>query len=187
MKIYTKTGDGGTTGLAGGRRVSKADLRVEAYGTVDELNTALGWASALVEDPGVKSEIRTVQSRLFILGGDLARPSGKGKEAVRVRPRHTESLEALIDRHDASVPPLRNFILPGGAPAAAAFHVCRAVCRRAERCVVRLSESEAVNPEILAYLNRLSDLLFVLARRVNHEAGVPEPVWSAASEAPPED
>ena len=190
MKIYTKTGDKGTTGLAGGRRVSKGYQRVEAYGTVDELNTLLGLALTLVENGDLRSELLEIQSRLFVLGGDLAAPptgrDSEGGRRVQILPAHRERLEKLIDRYDECTPPLKNFILPGGAPLAAALHVCRAVCRRAERCAVRLSETEEVNLEILIYLNRLSDLLFVLARWANHQAGFAEPVWSGMSEPDPE-
>ncbi|MCS6862321.1 MAG: cob(I)yrinic acid a,c-diamide adenosyltransferase [Abditibacteriales bacterium] len=187
MKIYTKTGDTGETGLFGGRRVSKGSLRVEAYGAVDELNAHLGWAATLLTSPLVDAHgsnlLRQIQSDLFVLGADLATPlktkSNVAARTQRMTPAQTQQLEAWIDRWEAEMPPLRHFILPGGTPAAAALHVCRAVCRRAERCVVRLAEFEPVNPEAIVYLNRLSDLLFVLARWVNTCEGGEEVLWQA--------
>ncbi len=183
MKIYTKTGDGGETGLFGGERVSKGAVRVEAYGTVDELNAHIGWALTQVCDlpRDVLEGVLAIQSDLLTVGADLATPPqapdavkgrtvGLGREPV---PR----LEALIDRLDGEVQPLRHFILPGGTAGAAAFQVCRAVCRRAERAVVRLSEDQAVNEGILVYLNRLSDCFFVLSRWVNAREGGEERVW----------
>ena len=180
MKIYTKTGDTGETGLFGGKRVSKAELRVEAYGEVDELNAQLGWAATLLEDAALLQEIAAIQSELFALGADLATVPGSpaaGARPVSVDPAGSRRLEGLIDGWEAGLKPLRNFILPGGCPAAAALQVCRSVCRRAERRVVRLAASEPVNPEALVYLNRLSDFLFVMARWVNHLQGVDEPIW----------
>ena len=180
MKIYTKTGDAGETGLFGGKRVSKAELRVEAYGEVDELNAQLGWAATLLQDAALIQEIAAIQSELFTLGADLATVPGSpaaGAQPVRIDPASSRRLEALIDGWEAGLKPLRNFILPGGSPAAAALQVCRSVCRRAERRVVQLAASEEVNPEALVYLNRLSDFLFVMARRVNQLQGVDEPIW----------
>lgn len=197
MKIYTKTGDTGETGLFGGPRVSKGSLRVEAYGAVDELNAYLGWAatlltSSLADAGGADSPrslanargsdlLRQIQSDLFVLGADLATPPDAKPGAVsrtrRVTSEQTRRLEEWIDRCEAEMPPLTHFILPGGTPGAAALHVCRAVCRRAERCVVRLAEAEPVNPEAIVYLNRLSDLLFVLARWVNACEGGEEVTW----------
>jgi cob(I)alamin adenosyltransferase len=181
MKIYTKTGDGGETALHGGRRVSKAAARVEAYGEVDELNAHLGWAAALLGSSPLAAEVQAIQAELFTLGAGLATPTDAAEAAAGRVPvmdaGWVERLEQRIDRFDAEVPPLRNFILPGGGPAAAALQVCRAVCRRAERSVVRLAAAEPVDPRAVVYLNRLSDLLFVLARWVNHQAGIEEPVW----------
>lgn len=180
MKIYTKTGDAGETGLFGGKRVSKADLRVEAYGEVDELNAQMGWAATLIQDQSLLEEICVIQSELFALGADLATVPGSqaaGAQRVSIDPASARRLEALIDGWEKGLKPLRNFILPGGCPAAAALQVCRSVCRRAERRVVRLAASEEVNPEAVVYLNRLSDFLFVMARWVNHLAGVDEPIW----------
>jgi iron complex transport system substrate-binding protein len=181
MRIYTKTGDTGETGLFGGGRVSKADLRVEAYGSVDELNAQLGWAETLLRHLPLPDELRAIQSDLFVLGADLATPADPAPAAAararRVEPAQIERLEAWIDQYDAETAPLTHFILPGGAPGAAALHVCRGVCRRAERAVVRLAQADPVNPSALVYLNRLSDLLFVLARWVNAREGVAEPIW----------
>jgi cob(I)alamin adenosyltransferase len=184
MRIYTRTGDAGETGLFGGGRVSKGDLRVETYGTVDELNAHLGWAETLTRHLSLQAEIRALQSDLLLLGADLATPEDvTAAAAARVRrvdasmPRR---LETWIDTLDAELEPLSRFILPGGGGAAAALHVCRAVCRRAERAAVRLVAEEPVNPEVIVYLNRLSDLLFVLARWVNAREGVEEPVWEGA-------
>lgn len=181
MRIYTRTGDSGQTGLFGGGRVSKGDLRVETYGTVDELNAHLGWAETLLRHLPLPAEIRALQAELLVLGADLATPEEATAAAAarirRVDAAMTRRLEAWIDALDAELVPLTRFILPGGAPGAAALHVCRAVCRRAERAAVRLAAVELVNPEVIVYLNRLSDLLFVLARWVNAREGVEEPVW----------
>ncbi|HEU5179648.1 MAG TPA: cob(I)yrinic acid a,c-diamide adenosyltransferase [Candidatus Polarisedimenticolia bacterium] len=180
MKIYTKTGDAGETGLFGGKRVSKADLRVEAYGEVDELNAQLGWVATLIQEESLLKEIGAIQSELFALGADLATvpdSPASGAQRVSIDPASARRLEALIDGWEKGLKPLRNFILPGGCPAAAALQICRSVCRRAERRVVRLAASEEVNPEAVVYLNRLSDFLFVMARWVNHLAGVDEPIW----------
>ncbi|EKP94696.1 cob(I)yrinic acid a,c-diamide adenosyltransferase [Thermaerobacter subterraneus] len=181
MKIYTRTGDAGETGMLGGGRVPKAHPRVEAYGAVDELNAALGWAAALLDGADPAPVIHQLQQECFALGADLAAPPGPAREAATGLPRVTaqqvQALEGLIDRYDAQLPPLRQFILPGGAPAAAALHLARTVARRAERRVAALAAQEEVNPVVLQYLNRLSDLLFVLARWVNHRAGVPDVPW----------
>ncbi|HET6387391.1 MAG TPA: cob(I)yrinic acid a,c-diamide adenosyltransferase, partial [Armatimonadota bacterium] len=178
---YTKTGDQGETGLYGGQRVSKCSIRVEAYGAVDELNSNLGWAAAQLSTAPNLDHILRIQSELLSVGSDLATPSGTNPKpaakANQIGPDHAAYLESLIDRLETEVAPLKNFILPGGDPGAAALHVCRTVCRRAERAVVRLSETEPVNPAIIIYLNRLSDLLFVMARRVNAQQGVEEPIW----------
>ncbi len=181
MKIYTRTGDRGETSLFGGQRVPKDHLRVEAYGTVDELNACLGWARTLLPPGEVADVVEAVQNDLFTLGADLATPE-EGAEVPRVPAAWVERLEGWIDRAQERVPPLRSFVLPGGAPAAAALHLARTVCRRAERRVVALARTEPVNPELIRYLNRLSDLLFVLARQANREAGVPEPPWRPPEE-----
>jgi len=182
MKIYTKTGDGGETGLFGGRRVGKDDLRVSAYGDVDELNAFLGLALANDSTAEIAGEVRGIQADLFVLGADLSTPLDTGKK-TEGRTRRTEAssvtkLEGIIDRLDAENAPLTSFILPGGDPGAAMLTVCRTVCRRAERAAVRLARSDEVNGEAIRYLNRLSDLLFVMARWVNARAGVAEPEWN---------
>ena len=182
MKIYTKTGDDGTTGLFGGGRVSKDAPRIEAYGDVDELNTHIGLARTIAEvPPDVDELLGRIQRELFVLGADLATPVEKERknlEIPRVTSESVACLEEDIDRFEAELPPLRSFILPGGGPAGAALHVARTVCRRSERRVVSLREREPeVSEDTLRYLNRLSDLLFVLARVVNHRSGLPEEEW----------
>lgn len=179
MKIYTKTGDAGETSLFDQTRVSKADPRVDAYGEVDELNACLGAARAAGVDPDIAATIETMQKQLFALGSRLADPSSKIAGRVKkaaVTAVDVEELERTIDRLEAELPPLRRFILPGGSPAGALLHVARTVCRRAERRVVSLGSSE-VEPILVVYLNRVSDLLFVMARAVNHRAAVPETEW----------
>jgi len=184
MKIYTKTGDDGTTGLFGGGRVSKDSLRIRSYGTVDELNSVLGLARAHGVGARHDELLMTLQEQLFILGADLATPAGSAKNfsLPRVTSREIECLERAIDDLEETLPALKNFILPGGTPSGAALHLARTVCRRAERLVVMLVHEE---PEVgvlpLQYLNRLSDLLFVLARGVNHAAGVEEHPWMPRS------
>ena len=180
IKIYTKTGDRGETGLFGGERVSKDSPRVEAYGTVDELNACLGIVCAQLPQGEVVECLRRVQSELFDVGADLATPfavTTSTKQVPRIREEQTTRLERWIDRYEEELPPLTRFILPSGSQAGATLHFARTVCRRGERCVVRLCQTEEVNPEIVRYLNRMSDLLFVLARVVNHRAGMPETTW----------
>jgi len=177
MKIYTKEGDGGETGLYGGQRVWKDALRVETYGTVDECNALLGAALTLVEDAEAREVVTRIQGELFEVGADLATPLTRGEAAGRLGAEATARLEAEIDRFEAELPPLRHFILPGGSPGGAALHQARAVCRRAERRLVTLGQAEAISPEVARYLNRLSDHLFVLARLVNARAGAPETIW----------
>jgi len=182
VKIYTRRGDRGQTDLFGGERVGKDALRVAAYGDVDELNAAVGSALASGADPGLEEALRGIQSALFDLGASLATPdpAHRAKAGVGgVGTEDVEALEALIDRLEAPLEPLRSFILPGGSPTAAAFHVARTVCRRAERAVVRLAgiETESVEESGIRYLNRLSDLLFVLARHENARQGVADVAW----------
>ena len=178
MKIYTKTGDKGDTSLFGGQRVPKDALRIEAYGTVDELNSLLGVALADNAEPLVDKVLGHVQRELFDLGADLATPrSNDRKQIKRIEPRDAHALEKYIDNLETHLRPLRAFILPGGSPVAAWLHYARTVCRRAERAVVRLSRNEDIGEGITVYLNRLSDLLFVLARYANHAAGVAETKW----------
>jgi len=180
MKIYTRTGDEGDTGLFGGGRVPKSHIRVEAYGAVDELNSILGWT--LTQDLGAASsdELRAIQEDLFTIGAQLATPSvtrGKRPEVPALPETRTTDLEAAIDRMDAELAPLRTFILPGGTPAGAALHIARTVCRRAERRVTALAREDDIDSSVLPYLNRLSDFLFTLARHTNHRAGEPERPW----------
>ncbi len=181
MKIYTRTGDDGTTGLFGGGRVSKSNLRVEAYGTVDELNSVLGVARTCLKDQELDEILAQLQEELFTLGADLATPitpKGDGPYTMRIQEGSAANLETIIDRCEADLEPLKNFILPGGTPAAAQIHLSRTICRRAERLTVALLENDTkLNAEILIYLNRLSDLLFVLGRWANHRASHPETPW----------
>jgi cob(I)alamin adenosyltransferase len=178
-RIYTKTGDEGTTGLGGGRRVPKDSRRVVTYGTVDELNSVIGVALAAGLSDRLASELARIQNELFDLGSDLCWPSDDPRRGriPTVEARHVERLEALLDELNAVVGPLTNFLLPGGSPGAAHLHLARTVCRRAEREAVRLARDEAVGEHVLPYLNRLSDALFVMARFENHERGVAEPLW----------
>lgn len=178
MKIYTRTGDDGTTGLLGAARVSKADARIEAYGTVDELNASIGVARSLDRERWLEADLSAVQSRLFQIGAELAaEEAGALAKLDRIRDVDVESLERWIDRLEADLPALKRFILPGGSALGAALHVARTVCRRAERRVVALSSARPVEPRIVRYLNRLADALFVLARWCNRKAGAPEHEW----------
>lgn len=182
-RIYTRAGDRGDTGLIGGRRVRKDHPRVEAYGAVDELNSQLGIARTLVSDSSVAALLDDIQHRLFDLGAELATPSGaRSKQRASITAEQVRTLENAIDRYQAMLPALRAFILPGGSPLAAAFHVARTVSRRAERRTVTLGRKERLNAEILRYLNRLSDLLFVLARWANRVAGQPDVIWQQGNE-----
>ena len=172
MKIYTRTGDDGSTGLAGGERVPKDHARIEAIGCVDELNSVIGLLRATGLDDETDRLLETVQHRLFDLGGELAMP---GSELLNAA--HTVSLEQALDRHNMTLPPLEEFVLPGGNEAAARCHVARSVCRRSERELLRLSRAETVNSASITYLNRLSDLLFVLARTLARRDGGKEVTW----------
>ncbi|UCF80416.1 MAG: cob(I)yrinic acid a,c-diamide adenosyltransferase [Acidobacteriota bacterium] len=176
-KIYTRAGDDGETGLIGGERVPKSHLRIAAYGGVDEANAALGTALALLEDSGLKALLEPVQHDLFRVGAALATPPQRHKTAPPLARADVQRLEQAIDRLEAELPSLREFILPGGSPAAANLHLARSIVRRAERSAVALSQREKVPPEILAYLNRLSDLLFVAARAANRLASVEDISW----------
>lgn len=171
-RIYTRTGDGGTTGLADGSRVSKDAPRIEAIGAVDELNSALGVLLAETLPDAARDCLVNVQNDLFDLGGELSVPG----HAIMSK-AHVERLEREIDHFNTELPPLKEFILPGGSRAAALAHLARTVCRRAERRVVTLSRKQKIEPAMQAYLNRLSDLLFVLARAVNRVAGRPDVLW----------
>lgn len=178
-RIYTKSGDEGMTGLGGGRRVSKDSPRVRAYGTVDELNSSIGVALALGLTERLTRELASIQNQLFDLGSDLCWPDDDERRAniPTVQAAHIEDLERLIDECNAVVGPLTNFLLPGGSPGAAQLHVARTICRRAERETITLRHEEPIGTYVLAYLNRLSDALFVMARLENHERGVAEPLW----------
>jgi cob(I)alamin adenosyltransferase len=179
VRIYTKTGDTGETSLFDNTRVPKSDARVDAYGEVDELNAVLGTVCASGIDVDLNTEIETIQKELFAIGARLADPRARIAERVTkavVSEQDVARLERLIDTLDAEVPPLRRFILPGGSPSGALLHQARTVCRRAERRVVALGK-DAVEAIVIVYLNRLSDLLFVMARAANHRAGVPEVEW----------
>ena len=171
-KVYTRTGDQGQTSLVGGERVSKASLRVDAYGDVDELNSVIGVARCRVDDKEIDEVLGLIQNDLFTLGADLASPSEI--EVPRISESFVKKLEDLADRFLSELEPLKEFILPGGSDGGAVLHFARTVARRSERRVVGLSESEEVNPEAVVYLNRLSDLLFILARVINHRTNIPE-------------
>ncbi|MGH2570657.1 MAG: cob(I)yrinic acid a,c-diamide adenosyltransferase [bacterium] len=180
MKIYTKTGDGGDTSLFGGGRVSKSDARVCAYGEVDELNAWIGRALAdLQMDDSLQSLLLRIQRTLFGVGGELAtrEPTHRGKLRDLVTDSDIESLETSLDAMEVDLPPLKSFVLPGGGLSSSALHVARAVCRRAERSVVALAATEPLRPELVKYLNRLSDWLFVAARHVNFREGRAETLW----------
>ncbi len=178
MKIYTKTGDGGETSLFGGGRVSKDALRIEAYGTVDELNSLLGVVRSFRPARELEDALARRQEELFELGADLATPlDATNVRVVRMEQRHVEGLERSIDEMEKRLPPLKTFILPDGSAVGAHLHFARAVCRRAERKVVRLSKLEPVNPLTIIYLNRLSDYLFVLARLANSLDQNDEQAW----------
>jgi len=179
MKIYTKTGDAGETGLFGGARVSKASDRVDAYGEIDELNSALGLARSGSLEAGVDGLLARVQSQLFDLGAELATVPGKEEKLglPRIEEPDVVALERAIDRYEEPLAPLTAFVLPGGSEEASRLHVARCVCRRAERRLVALAATSPVRPACLRYLNRLSDLLFTLARHANHVAGVADVPW----------
>ena len=180
MKIYTTTGDHGETSLYGGRRVLKDSLRIESYGTVDELNSALGVARAWKPVPDVDGILGRIQNKLFVLGADLATPvDKKGAGVERIREEDVTDLERMIDTLDSQLRPLSSFILPGGSHLAAQLHLARTICRRAERLVVRLSREEKIESTCIVFLNRLSDLLFVLARYTNRLDDQTELPWSA--------
>ncbi len=179
MKIYTKTGDDGQTGLFGGPRVGKDAPRIEAYGTVDELNSCLGVARACQLPAELDAVVAAIQNELFALGAQLATPNPAAHHTALVGPKQIAALEQAIDRFEVGLAPLTQFILPGGTMPAAQLHLARTVCRRAERRLVSLmhASAEPIAAELLVYLNRLSDLLFVLARAANHRAGVSDVPW----------
>jgi len=182
MKIYTRTGDSGSTGLFGGPRVAKDDARIEAYGTVDELNAAIGVARSVGIAAQLDHQLETIQSDLFSLGAELATPEPDKHQLRILGATQIKRLEAWIDGHEQTLPELKNFILPSGTPAACSIHLARAVCRRAERRLVTLAatiepSAPGLSNDLIVYLNRLSDLLFVMARALNHQSGAAETVW----------
>jgi cob(I)alamin adenosyltransferase len=186
MKIYTRTGDEGDTGLFGGGRVPKSHRRVEAYGAVDELNAALGVCREVVSDAEIQNRLIRIQKDLFVLGSSLATPGAEDGSARPSTPpvpvARVQEMEGWIDEATDEVPELRNFILPGGTQGSAFLHLARTICRRAERAVVRLSMDEGVDPVVLQYLNRLSDVLFALGRLENGRAGVADVLWAGDNE-----
>ncbi len=185
FKIYTKTGDKGETSLYGGTRVSKAAARVESYGTLDELNAFIGLAKAEISDEKVFNQLQKIQFDLFTVGSEAATPTdklllanGKSRLDLMISEKEITELELWMDDFDAELEPLKFFILTSGGKAAASIHVCRTVCRRAERAMVHLNETEEVRPELIKYLNRLSDYLFILARYISKISGEKEEYWN---------
>ena len=180
-RVYTRTGDDGTTGLGGGQRVAKDSVRIETFGTVDELSSAIGAAIALGLDPRLAEVLGRIQNELFNVGSDLCilEEDKAAMPVPVVEARHVEALERLMDELSSELSPLENFILPGGSPGAAQLHVARTVCRRAERLAVTLAREEAVGPFVVRYLNRLSDALFVMARYENLRRGFPDVLWNS--------
>lgn len=184
MKIYTKTGDEGQTGLYGGPRVSKSSTRIAAYGSVDELNAVVGAVRSLLAEEifrDLDEALSRLQNNLFVLGADLATPLEARVEIKRVRKEEAAAIECQIDLLEEELPELRQFILPTGVAAAAQFHIARTVCRRAERAVVELAASESINPECVRFLNRVSDYLFVAARWINLKSGRDDETWDSGS------
>jgi cob(I)alamin adenosyltransferase len=179
MKIYTKTGDQGETGLFGGKRLPKYHVRIEAYGTVDELNAHLGLLRDGLSDTAARDLLKEIQDRLFTIGANLASDPSKNMVTPDLLEADVQALEQAMDAIDALLPPLKNFILPGGHPAVSQCHVARTVCRRAERQVVALAANEPVEQIITIYLNRLSDYLFVLSRKIALDLSVAEVIWEA--------
>jgi cob(I)alamin adenosyltransferase len=179
-KIYTKTGDDGTSGLVGGNRVKKSDLRLEAYGTVDELNSWIGLIRSAISDHEVSDLLMDIQNNLFIIGSKLASDE-QGKritDSLVIETDKIENLEKAIDKYEVHLPVIHNFILPGGSVLSGYCHIARTVCRRAERCIIRMDEDPTMDQRIVQYVNRLSDYLFVLARKIANDTGVEEIFWS---------
>ncbi|HOY16442.1 MAG TPA: cob(I)yrinic acid a,c-diamide adenosyltransferase [Haliscomenobacter sp.] len=179
FKIYTKTGDKGETGLFGGKRLPKYDLRIESYGTVDELNSYIGLLRDFLQDEATRDFLKAIQDRLFTIGANLASDPDKSMSTPDLLETDVQALEQQMDRMDETLPALKNFILPGGHPTVSYCHIARTVCRRAERQVVALAANEAVDEIIMVYLNRLSDYLFVLSRKVAQDLNVAEVSWHA--------
>lgn len=180
IKIYTKTGDKGDTGLFGGERVSKHSARIEAYGTIDELNSFIGYAITEINSEEITEVLKNIQQKLFIIGSDLATPDiekNKKLNIIRTPDEYIEEIEKLIDRFDKQLDELKNFILPGGSKGAALLHICRTVARRAEREIVALKNTEQIGANIIIFLNRLSDLFFVLSRFENKHLNIPDTKW----------
>ena len=178
MKIYTKTGDKGDTGLQGGKRISKSSDRIRAYGNVDEVNSVLGLVLSNKIDQDVEELLKKIQNELFVLGSDLSNLDMDDKQN-RISKNMIEELEKKIDEYEKELPPLSNFILPGGADSASLVHLARTVTRRAETNVVTLSKTEKINTECQVYLNRLSDLFFVIARVINKRSKTPDIIWES--------
>ena len=177
FKIYTKTGDAGETALFGGRRLPKSHIRIDAYGTVDELNSHIGMLRDVIENDDYSQILKNIQDRLFTLGSNLATDPSKNLDPPDITSEDIELLERQMDDMEVELPPLKNFILPGGHTTVSFCHMARTVCRRAERLVVALNLTEPVEPLILRYLNRLSDYLFVLGRKLGQDLGANEVVW----------
>ena len=182
-KIYTKTGDDGSTGLFGGARLPKYHIRIEAYGTVDELNSSIGWLMTFVKESETHSLLQTIQSRLFTIGSNLASDPSKDMITPDLVDADVLTLENSIDQLQSQLPELKHFILPGGSQAISAAHLTRTICRRAERRCVALAHDSQVDPIIILYLNRLSDYFFVLARWIGHNEGVEEIKWTPREKA----
>lgn len=177
FKIYTKTGDTGETGLFGGRRLPKSHIRIDSYGTVDELNSYIGLVRDSLTGEDIRQVLKEIQDRLFAVGANLASDPAKNLAPPDLSVSDIQLLEKEIDKMEASLPPLKNFILPGGHPVVSFCHIARCVCRRAERLVVALNLEEPVEPVVVQYLNRLSDYLFVLARNIARELQAEEVIW----------
>ncbi|MDD6209390.1 MAG: cob(I)yrinic acid a,c-diamide adenosyltransferase [Bacteroidales bacterium] len=178
--VYTRTGDNGTTSLVGGKKVHKSDQRIESYGTVDELNSFLALLVTNIPDENDRKFIKTIQHRLFVLGSYLATPAEKENIPCKITEQHINEIENEIDRIDEKLPPLKFFVIPGGSSSSALAHIARSVCRRAEREMYRLSESDYVETTVLKYINRLSDYLFVLSRKLLHDEQIKEFFWDSS-------
>lgn len=176
MKIYTKTGDGGTTGVQGGKRISKSNLRIKAYGMIDELNANIGLVLSKKFDDDIENLLRNIQNDLFVAGSDLSNPDLTNMKN-RITTEMVTNVEKTIDRLENELPPITNFILPGGHEVASLIHISRTIARRAETIVISLNEKEKINDECIKFLNRLSDLLFVVARIVNKKNGFNDIIW----------
>ncbi|MBK7343199.1 MAG: cob(I)yrinic acid a,c-diamide adenosyltransferase [Saprospiraceae bacterium] len=177
FRIYTKTGDQGETGLFGGQRLSKDDLRIEAYGTIDELNASVGSLADEVLSAEIKDILRLIQHDLFVIGSHLATMPGKNLSLPPLPEAQIQVMESLMDLWDETLPPLKNFILPGGHSTVSKAHLARCICRRAERRTISLSRREKISPQIVVYLNRLSDFFFMLGRKLALDLGVTEIIW----------